>query len=571
MPTRDHTFEQCKYELHGRVDRQQETLSNIKKEHKHLFPNAGIIDSNNKDYCYIRCLKRPKITSGPQLVKARQVVAQTIPSYDAEDEEDEDEETVLQPPHIALSSKQRVASDGTRPARKLCIQYAPSQTSSFRLQSSPPAPPASRRRLHTHTESSMSNLPSDGFNFDSETPQEQQIDLTVNKPSRIGPRSRSFFAIPDEYKELTSRAAKHVCFYTLFGNPMLNAEEIQQLLSVAWLKTQEETREKLKRIKTANTYLHSIHSRTRAHLVYECKHSIVELFALNHLPQHEIAEWVKYLLFQDRFIYREDGREAHQRHFCANEITEIIFRKYFSNMKMRGNSDDTFFDSINKVFICLVTSAMHHCLKAWTIGVYIEPPSTGNFRYDTTVTTYKWFIATWNAHPQKVRVLLLAAIKADIGARLAATQQNGSLESDQPLRISNTSVFEAELVQELAELAKSKHLSQQRIPDILQHKNNAVEDETTSVGKLKNVTMITRPTIKITLTDKWKNMIEVMSECDSVIDATPIQNAISDARTINKYFKDVSPQTKCVRRNVALALRPRRKGHPPKISLAFRA
>ncbi|KAF8430947.1 hypothetical protein BGX38DRAFT_1263548 [Terfezia claveryi] len=150
---------------------------------------------------------------------------------------------------------------------------------------------------------------------------------------------------------------------------------------------------------------------------------IVELFALNHLPQHKIAERVKYLLFQDQFICRENSQEAHQRHFHANEITEIIF---------------------------------------W------------NFRYDTTVTT-------WNAHPRKVCVLLLAAIKADIGARLATTQQNGSLESDQPLQISNTSVFEAELVQELAELAKSKHLSRQRIPDVLQHKNNTVEDETTSV------------------------------------------------------------------------------------------
>ncbi|KAF8430946.1 hypothetical protein BGX38DRAFT_1277516 [Terfezia claveryi] len=177
MSTRDHTFEQ------------------------------RIIDSDDEDYCYIRCLKRPKITSGPQLVKACQVVAQTIPSCDVEDKEDEDEETILQPPHIALSSKRHAASDRTRPTRKLCIQYAPSQTLSSRLQSSPPAPPASRRRLHTHTESSVSNLPSDGFNFDSETPQEQQIDLTVNKPSRVGPQSRSFFAIPDEYKELTSRAA----------------------------------------------------------------------------------------------------------------------------------------------------------------------------------------------------------------------------------------------------------------------------------------------------------------------------------------------------------------------------
>ncbi|KAF8435237.1 hypothetical protein BGX38DRAFT_1275142 [Terfezia claveryi] len=40
-----------------------------------LSNNASIIDSDDEDYCYIRYLKRPKINSGPQLVKARQVVA----------------------------------------------------------------------------------------------------------------------------------------------------------------------------------------------------------------------------------------------------------------------------------------------------------------------------------------------------------------------------------------------------------------------------------------------------------------------------------------------------------------
>ncbi|KAF8432911.1 hypothetical protein BGX38DRAFT_1146253 [Terfezia claveryi] len=45
MPTKDHTFKQ------------------------------RIIDFDDEGYYYIQCLKRPKITSGPQLVKARQVVA----------------------------------------------------------------------------------------------------------------------------------------------------------------------------------------------------------------------------------------------------------------------------------------------------------------------------------------------------------------------------------------------------------------------------------------------------------------------------------------------------------------
>ena len=53
---------------------------------------------------------------------------------------------------------------------------------------------------------------------------------------------------------------------------------------------------------------------------------------------------------------------------------------------MRGNFDDTFFDSINKVFICLVTTAMYHYLKVWKTGIYIEPPKIMEFKYDTSVS-----------------------------------------------------------------------------------------------------------------------------------------------------------------------------------------
>ncbi|KAF8433171.1 hypothetical protein BGX38DRAFT_1146201 [Terfezia claveryi] len=486
MPTKDHTFEQRKYELRGRVDRQRETLSNIKKEHKCLFPNAGIIDSDDEDYCYIRYLKWPKITSGLQLVKI-----QSLPSGSRrqalmeEDEEDEDEETGLQPPHLAQSSKRRAASDGARPTRKVRIDYStplpPSFTAhplSSRQRSSPPPLSAGRERLRTESSVSglsLSNALSDRFSLDSED--QIQLDYRVPKLPRVRPKSRSFFTIPEQYKELTSRAASHVRDYTLFGNPMLNAEEIQQLLSVSWIKAQQETGQVLNRMKLANTHLRSIHSRTRSHLVYECKHSIVELFGLNKLSQGEIAMQVNYLLVQDSFICREDGRETHQRHFRATEIREIIFRKYFVTIKMRGNFDATFFDSINEVFICLVASAMRHCLKAWTTGVYVEPPKTEVFKYDTTVTTYKRFLATWNAHPSNIRTLLLAAIKSDICTHLATLLQKGSLESDQPLKIGDTSTFEAELTQELHEATQAIQLARQRIPDAFQRQSDQGKDQ----------------------------------------------------------------------------------------------
>ena len=40
---------------------------------------------------------------------------------------------------------------------------------------------------------------------------------------------------------------------------------------------------------------------------------------------------------------------------------------------MRWNIDETFFDRINEVFICLVASTIRHCLKSWVTGVYVEP------------------------------------------------------------------------------------------------------------------------------------------------------------------------------------------------------
>jgi len=55
---------------------------------------------------------------------------------------------------------------------------------------------------------------------------------------------------------------------------------------------------------------------------------------------------------------------------------------------MRGYFDHTFFDSINEVFVCLVTSAMRHCLKAWITGFYVEPGRNADIKYEATASKY---------------------------------------------------------------------------------------------------------------------------------------------------------------------------------------
>jgi len=66
----------------------------------------------------------------------------------------------------------------------------------------------------------------------------------------------------------------------------------------------------------------------------------------------------------------------------------MIFRKYFASMKGRGFVETHFFDSINEVFICLVASAMRHCLKLWRTGLYVEPARSAEFRYETSVSMF---------------------------------------------------------------------------------------------------------------------------------------------------------------------------------------
>ena len=67
----------------------------------------------------------------------------------------------------------------------------------------------------------------------------------------------------------------------------------------------------------------------------------------------------------------------------ATEMNKAIFLGNFSGPKKRGNKVRSFFDFLNEVFICLVVTAIQHCLKAWVKGVYVKAV---NFRYETVMS-----------------------------------------------------------------------------------------------------------------------------------------------------------------------------------------
>jgi len=46
----------------------------------------------------------------------------------------------------------------------------------------------------------------------------------------------------------------------------------------------------------------------------------------------------------------------------------LIYECHFQQLRMRGNRDETFFDSINAVFVYFVAATIQHCLTEWRIG-----------------------------------------------------------------------------------------------------------------------------------------------------------------------------------------------------------
>ena len=67
--------------------------------------------------------------------------------------------------------------------------------------------------------------------------------------------------------------------------------------------------------------------------------------------------------------------------FRAEEIVNIIYAQYFQGAKRKGNQDPKFLDRVNGAFICLVATAIRHCLKAWRTGILDE--QAPEFKYET--------------------------------------------------------------------------------------------------------------------------------------------------------------------------------------------
>jgi len=150
------------------------------------------------------------------------------------------------------------------------------------------------------------------------------VSVAVLAPG-LGKTTRAFSGLPDHYQNITSIALRVVENYTLYRKPLLTPDETLLLLQSACDKAQGDRY--VKKIKQVDTYvrcpntdskvwatdqnqLKSIHTRTRAHLVAECRRTIIKLSRLNYLSKEDLMVKVEELLDRDRFICREATRKV---------------------------------------------------------------------------------------------------------------------------------------------------------------------------------------------------------------------------------------------------------------------
>jgi len=97
--------------------------------------------------------------------------------------------------------------------------------------------------------------PQDRVEYDDDERDELPPIPVIQRPQCIGARSRSFFLIDDRYKLVVLQAAAEVRRYTLFENPMLNADGVAQLLLQSWNNAQRDCGQDLDCTKTINSHV----------------------------------------------------------------------------------------------------------------------------------------------------------------------------------------------------------------------------------------------------------------------------------------------------------------------------
>ncbi|KAI5845881.1 hypothetical protein DFP73DRAFT_594071 [Morchella snyderi] len=187
----------------------------------------------------------------------------------------------------------------------------------------------------------------------------------------------------------------------------------------------------------------SLHSRVRSHLMHEVKGRLADstFYGLGKLSSPEArAAQVEDLFKNDRFLSPAQHYEIYRIRFLAPEIIDILYYKYFDGVRMRGVKDPEFLEQITPTFICLISTAIWHGIRAWSTGTYVGP---GHFQSqnESVVKTFNRMSNTWKGRSRQNQEATLEVIKDNLrekirekkGITIEVIPEDGFSEDDEAL------------------------------------------------------------------------------------------------------------------------------------------
>jgi hypothetical protein len=270
-----------------------------------------------------------------------------------------------------------------------------------------PVSPTPNRSQHRHSASGDSSTPT-GITNGNEISSSQN-----HRPTRTRRNRRRVILTPEEDKIVAcaSLACEKI---SIFKTPLIeHSDEATQRLSEAWAQSCELAGSPDSPLPSLGSpaiqELSKAMNNARGHLVAAAKDYVDQIY--RNKPREDVIKEVYEALEDDRYICHPDTAKQGGRRFLNPAIPTIIFNRYFKGPRQRGNVDPTFIDNINKVFICLTATCLHHALEPWATGVYIPPKQ---FCEKTCLTIYLRHKKTWDNLPVGMQEEILFFYREEI-------------------------------------------------------------------------------------------------------------------------------------------------------------
>ncbi|KAI5837204.1 hypothetical protein DFP73DRAFT_532149 [Morchella snyderi] len=292
-----------------------------------------------------------------------------------------------------------------------------SSMSSPRIPSSPQFPSSIRDEGNAPiAESEVSSIPD---STDDRSESIVNIRASILSQRSLLPSSRSANVLSMQAQRIEKECSTLIGDHTLLHEPFPPAVRLSVLVVNMWAAASRRVGFAVDLDEVVIKEVRSLHSRARSHLMHEVKGRLADstIYGLGKLTSPEArAAQVEYLLKNDRFLspaqHYEDARGKRPRVPRADYPT----------------------------FICLISTAIWHGIRAWSMGTYVKPDHFQS-QNESVVKTFNRMSNTWKGRSRQNQEATLEVIKDNLrekirekkGIAIEVIPEDGFSEDDEAL------------------------------------------------------------------------------------------------------------------------------------------